>query len=573
MSSPPDGKKRLRVLVIGGYGVFGGRLVRLLKGDARLTVLVAGRSLAKAAGFCEQHRGGATFIPAVLDRDGVTPGQLQAHQPDLIVDASGPFQAYGEAPYRVIEAAIAIGVTYLDLADATDFVLGIARFDAQARERGISVISGASTCPALTGAVTRQLAEGLARVDTIHAGIAPSPYAGVGLNVVRAITAYAGKPLAIRRDGRAAMATALGDTMRTTIAPPGRLPLGNRLFSLVDVPDLTLLAKAWPTAQTVWIGAAPEPELWHRALTLLARLVRWRLLPPLGFAAPFFHRIIDTLRWGEARGGMFVSVEGTEPGGTRVVRSWHMIAEGDDGPFVPAMACAAIIARMLDERPPAPGARSALDALELQDFEGQFSRLAITTGVRSERAGDMATRPLYARLLGDAWMTLPSEIRAMHDMAGQASAVARGRGSVERGTGLTARLIAAVFRFPGAADDVPVSVMIDVRDGMETWRRDFGGTRFSSVQSQGRGRSQHLVDERFGPVSVGLAIVVEDGRLRLVPRRWTFLGVPMPRALMPSGDFHERVEDGRFRFDVTVNVPLAGFVVRYRGWLSAPERA
>jgi len=39
----------LRILIVGGYGVFGGRLVELLEDDARLTLLVAGRSLVPGA--------------------------------------------------------------------------------------------------------------------------------------------------------------------------------------------------------------------------------------------------------------------------------------------------------------------------------------------------------------------------------------------------------------------------------------------------------------------------------------------------------------------------------------------
>ena len=42
----------------------------------------------------------------------------------------------------------------------------------------------------------------MVRVDTlIRGGIAPSPYAGVGENVIRAIAGYAGQPVELKRDG------------------------------------------------------------------------------------------------------------------------------------------------------------------------------------------------------------------------------------------------------------------------------------------------------------------------------------------------------------------------------------
>ena len=47
------------------------------------------------------------------------------------------------------------------------------------------------------------------------------------------------------------------------------------------------------------------------------------------------------------------------------------------------------------------------------------------------------------------------------------------------------------------------------------------------------------------------------------------LGLPMPRALLPGSEGFEAVEDGRFRFDVTLKAPLTGrMVVRYAGSLA-----
>ncbi len=95
----------------------------------------------------------------------------------------------------MVEAAIALRANYLDLADGADFVEGIARFDAAAKTAGVYVLSGVSSFPVLTAAVVRKLAEGTSGIESITGGIAPSPYAGVGLNVIRAIASYAGKPV------------------------------------------------------------------------------------------------------------------------------------------------------------------------------------------------------------------------------------------------------------------------------------------------------------------------------------------------------------------------------------------
>ncbi len=198
----------LRVLILGGYGTFGGRLARLLADEGRLTLVIAGRSLPQAQAFCAALPAQAKMIPAVFDRAGDADAQLAAIVPDVVVDASGPFQIYGD-PYRLVRAAIARGICYLDLADGSDFVTGIAQFDADAKERGVFVVSGVSSFPVLTAAVVRRLARGMTRVAAISGGIAPSPYAGVGLNVIRAIAGYSGKPVALVRDGKKTVAYGL----------------------------------------------------------------------------------------------------------------------------------------------------------------------------------------------------------------------------------------------------------------------------------------------------------------------------------------------------------------------------
>jgi hypothetical protein len=494
------------------------------------------------------------MIAATFDRDGDADAQLASLAPDLVVDASGPFQAYGD-PYRIVRAALARGTSYLDLADGADFVEGIAQFDGVARDRGVFVLSGASSFPLLTAAVVRRLGRGMTRIDGVSAGIAPSPYAGLGLNVIRSIASYCGKPVELLRGGRKETAYGLTESRRFTIAPPGRVPLGSRRFSLVEAPDLRVLPKLWPL-RDAWMGAGTVPESMHRLLNLFAWTVRLKLLPSLLPFAQSMHWASNHLRWGEHRGGMYVAVTGD----TR--RSWHMIAEGDDGPFIPSMACEAIIRGCLDGKPPAPGARPATGDIELEDYERLFARRAIVTGVRETMPPDA---PLYRRLLGEACGRMPVSLQAMHDLTGEMTA--EGVATVTRGAGLLARVAAAIVGFPQAGENVPVRVDFKVTDGVERWTRTFAGRSFHSTQEQGRGRFEWLVCERFGPLCVGMALVPDEGKLRLIVRRWSLFGIPMPRWLAPGGDTYEHEANGRFHFHVEIRHRFTGLIVGYRGWL------
>jgi hypothetical protein len=424
------------------------------------------------------------------------------------------------------------------------------------------VLSAISSSPALSAAAVRELAKGMTAVEQVEGGIAPSPSAGIGLNVIRAITSYAGKPLTILRDGRNVTAWGLMQSRMTTICPPGSLPLKPRRFALVDVPDLELLPEVMPELKSAWFGAGTAPQLYLRMLMALSWTTRLKLLPNLMVFAGLFQAFANRLTWGEPRGGMFVRVRGQDQEGRAVTRSWHLIAEGDTGPSVPAMAIDAIIRKCLDGHRPETGARAATTELALSDFERGFAVKNIVTGIREQYDRD---EPLYRRILGSAWDGLPEQIRDLHTV--QTRLTFAGKARVDRGNGLIARMIGALYRFPDAGLEIPVTVLLERHGDGELWQRTFAGRVFRSRQREGTGRSQYLIDERFGPVSVGLALVTEEGRLEYRVRRWTFLGIPMPMFMAPGGRTYEFARDGRFHFHVEIAHPWFGLIVRYQGWL------
>jgi hypothetical protein len=548
----------MKILILGGYGVFGGRLAQLLADRGDLTLMIAGRDLAKARAFCDAWQGAANVTPLRADRAAIEP-VLTAVKPDLLVDASGPFQDYGTDPYAVLRACIAHGVNYLDFADGADFVAGVAAYDQAAKEANVFALSGVSSFPVLTAAVLREAAKTM-QITHVRGGIAPSPYAGVGENVMRAVLGYAGAQVPLMQNGQAVTRVGIGDTMRYTIAPPGALPLRNTLFSLVEVPDLKAIPQAMPDIQSLWMGAGPVPEVLHRLLILLARTRAALRLPNLRPLAPLCYRVLNAMRFGDHRGGMFIEAKGLRDGQT-VERVWHMLAEGDAGPLIPSMACEAIVRNCLQGNPPVAGARSGIDALSLADYEARFAGRAILTGWRDAPKGS-----IYRQILGDAFGNLPGQLQDLHQPG--ALAEWRGQAVVTRGKGRIAGLIAGIFGFPAEGHDVPISVRFRTDpSGLETWQRNFDGRIMVSTQEAGRGAWAQLIVERFGPFAFGLALVVKNGRLHLVPRHWSFFGLPLPKAWIPKGETYEVEVGGQFHFHVEVTLPLIGLVVCYDGGL------
>jgi hypothetical protein len=291
------------------------------------------------------------------------------------------------------------------------------------------------------------------------------------------------------------------------------------------------------------------------------------VLPPLAGKARWLlplHRL--TGRIGGRRSAMSVTLAGRR-GGARVERRWTTLAEQGDGLHIPTLPAALLAEDALAGRL-APGARDAAGLLDLARFEAAFTGLA----VRHETTERPLPPPLYARILGPAFDTLPPAVRALHDIGRHAAA--EGEGTVTRGRSPLARLVAAAMRFPPSGH-YPLRVDFAERSGAERWTRNFGGHRFASTLSAA-GRGQ--VAERFGPLSFVFDLPAGPHGLSMHLRRWTVLGLPLPLFLAPRIEAREwQDEKGRFRFSVAVALPIAGDIVSYAGWLrplrSSPDEA
>src|SRR5687768_17164779 len=178
----------LCILLVGASGVFGSRLAERLALEPGIALTLAGRRREPLEAVRKRIGGGAL---RTLDRDWIEARDLAGY--DLVIDAAGPFQQSGT---RLVEAAIEAGVDYLDLADGREWVVTFAeRFDAQAKEAGVRLVTGASSIPALSHAVLDRLVDGWSSVDDIWIGIFPGNRAPRGRSVVEAILSYAGKPV------------------------------------------------------------------------------------------------------------------------------------------------------------------------------------------------------------------------------------------------------------------------------------------------------------------------------------------------------------------------------------------
>ena len=536
-----------RILVLGGYGGFGGRISYRLA-MAGHEVIVAGRSRVKAAVFCADKAG---LTPAEVSRDAIGEG-LARWRPAVVVDASGPFQ---EMDLAVPRAAIAAGVHYCDIADSTAFVTAIAALDGEAKAAGVAVISGASSVPALSGAVVRDLAEGLDTVAQVRIAISASNRATAGGSVAAAIVGQVGQPFRLWRGKRWTRVHGWQELRRQDFVVAGRKRLNGRLVALVDVPDLSLLPGRLPGEPSVEFRAGGELAFQNAILWLLSWPVRRGWIASLASLARWLlplQRLTASL--GSDRSAMAVQLFGMA-GGSRIERVWTAIAEDGDGPEIPTLAIAPLVAKILTGDVPT-GARDAGEALTLADYAPAFAELYIY----QERTDRVLPPPLYARVLGDRFVRLPASVRAMHSNLRDGGAA--GEAQVTGAANVLGALIARIVGFPRAGR-YPLHVTFAEDEKGERWTRHFGRTSFHSVLGMHNG----VLTEQFGPLRFLFDLPVDAKRLMMKMGGWSAFGIPLPLALAPRSLAAEWEEDGRFHFDVPIALPLIGRLVHYRGWL------
>lgn len=171
----------------------------------------------------------------------------------------------------------------------------------------------------------------------------------------------------------------------------------------------------------------------------------------------------------------------------------------------------------------------------------------------------MVTQPLFRRLLGATIDDLPPALREAHDSV--IDQRWRGMARVEANPNPLARLLCRLMRLPAAGTGIPVTVRFERRGTAEHWERDFTGCRYRSTLAERDG----LMIERMGMATNSFRVSVEGGALRLDLIGFRFLGVPLPSGLRPHCHARETEEDGRYVFDVPVDLWPFGRIIRYTG--------
>lgn len=548
----------MTILVVGGAGMFGSRLVDGILATMDVDVVIAGRSktrLAERVAILRRRFGPERIRFATLDSQTVTALALKAIRARVVVDAAGPYQT---SNFSLAQAAIAAGLDYVDLADARAFVAAFPlKLDETARAANVLAVTGMSSTPALSHAVLDHLTTGWRRIDRVDVGISPGSRVRMGRSVMQAVLSWVGQPVRVFENG--GWRTRPGWSGHVTRIMPD---LGRRRFALAETADLDCLIARYRPVDAGVFRAGLELPLFHwsvAALSFLPRLGLVRALSPLAPVLGALARAFAPL--GTDRGVMLVEALGRNAEDRPVAARWTLRAEAGDGPSVPTLPALALLRRLCQDRASlGHGARIGAGLLTLEEISAEFPRLALATA--TERT--FLLSPLQ-KALADRLLEAPQAVRQAHS----SGPVARfaGTAAVEGAATRLAALVGRLFGFPQQAAAVPVQVVMRLEaDGSETWSRDFGGRRFSSRLMP---IAPGYVSERFGPFTFTVRVETTARDLTMEVVGWRLGPLPLPGWLCPRSKARETMTaEGMLAFDVPIRLPLIGQAVRYQGALT-----
>lgn len=264
----------MRVIIVGGAGDMGRVACAATAADPEITsVVVADRNGERAAEAARQLGPKATStVLDIADADALAAALAGA---DLVLNTSGPFYLYGRP---VLEAAVAAGKHYADIADDWEPTVEMLDLDGPARAAGITAIVGIGASPGVSNLMAAVAHAQLDTVDSLHTVwgggsdlLTPdNPAAAAPPAVIDHLIHNLSDPIRIWRDGQYQSADALE---QLKIVYPGIGP------------------------GDVWTFGHPEPIALPRSFPDIKHSLNLIFFPPAEIDAQ--RRVRDRVRAGE----------------------------------------------------------------------------------------------------------------------------------------------------------------------------------------------------------------------------------------------------------------------------------
>lgn len=365
-----------KILVLGGYGNFGKRIVESLSKIDHLTLFIAGRNIDKArltqTALIANKASSTILEVARLDITSSSfVDDLKIISPDLIIHTGGPFQ---NQSYIVPRACIAVGSHYIDLADDRRYVCDITQLNDEAVKNNLLLVSGASSVPGLSSTVIDYFLDRFSILRKIDFAIAPGNKAERGEATVKGILSYTGRPFPVFSNNQWVNEYGWMSPRKLDF---GKV-IGKRWLASIDIPDLELFPQRYAPVSHVRFQAGLELPFLHFGMVLMAFIARIRLVKNWSpFTSVIFKSSEIFKSFGTDTGGMRIMLSGLDKDNVKQNISWTLCAENGVGPHIPTLSAIIIAKKLIAGNMKDLGATPCLGLFTLDEFDQEAGSLGI----------------------------------------------------------------------------------------------------------------------------------------------------------------------------------------------------
>ncbi len=346
------------VLVLGGYGRCGSRLVTLLSSDPGINCISAGRN--PPANVQNKN---------VIALDANDRGSLKstlANNIDFVVNVCGDLEKNGVA---IAQVCMESGVHYVDMGAGQEYSTGFLKLNRQAAKNKVCLVTNAGASPVLSTVLADHLTKEFERITEIQVAYAPGNRSVGSRSSLYDLLKNIGKKIRIKEKGRWQDVHIWSRSEKINFPKP----VGPRRLFLYEAIELETFPSRY-SANTVTFSTGFELSLFNLGTAWLAWRKRKKQDKRPEAYAPLLASAAGWLRnFGSDKDAIGVMMKG-EIAGQEVDHVAYLVSRSQSSLVIPCTPVASLIKKWVNQGIDKPGATSCQDLLKMDDVRLELSQ-------------------------------------------------------------------------------------------------------------------------------------------------------------------------------------------------------
>lgn len=354
------------VLVLGGYGRCGSRLVSLLSSgvssgqqtDAGIQCIAAGRNPPSSL---------RNKIVVALDANDRNSLQSTLSQGiDFVVNVSGDLEKNG---ISIAQTCLESGVHYVDMGAGLDYAKEFSRLNKQAVKKSVCLVTNAGASPVLSTILADHLAKEFERITRIHVAYSPGNQSTGTRGSTYDTLKKLGKQIRVKEQGRWHEYHVWGQAEKVNFPSP----VGVRRLYMNEAMELELFPSRYG-AGTVTFRTGFELALFNLGTSWLA----WRKRKKKGKRPEIYASLLAKAAWwcrnfGSDKDALGVLMKG-EVDGQEIGHVAYLVSRSESSLIIPCTPIASLVKKWASHGIDKPGAFSCQDILTMDDVKLELSQ-------------------------------------------------------------------------------------------------------------------------------------------------------------------------------------------------------